>query len=72
MTDEYVGEDTIKVLLTEYSNWIVTTDILKYFDEEIKTNITIFINASTLKNYLSKVIIMFKDKFPKYCAWEEP
>ena len=32
MTEEYVEEDNIKVLLTEYSNWLDTTSIPKYFD----------------------------------------
>ena len=60
ITEEYVEEDNIKSLLTEYSNWLATTAITKYFDEDLKSNSTIFINASTLENYLSKVIIMLK------------
>ena len=31
-----------------------------------------FSNGSTLRNYLSKVIFISKDIFPKHCAWEEP
>ena len=42
MTEEYIEEDIIKVLLTEYINWLSTTAIPKYFDEDIKSNITIF------------------------------
>ena len=70
MTEEYVEEDNIKVLLTEYSNWLVTTAINKYFDEDLKIKSTTFINSSTLKNYLRKIIIIFKDKFIKHCTWE--
>ena len=69
MTEEYVEKDNIKFLLTEYSNWLVTNAIPKYFYEDLKSNSTIFLNASTLMNYLSKVIIILKDKFPKHCAW---
>ena len=65
MTEEYVEEDNIKVLLTDYSNCLYTTDITKYFDEDLKSNSTLKPNTSTLKNYLSKVILMLKDKFPK-------
>ena len=71
MTQEYVDYDSIKLLLTQYSNWLSITAITKYFDEDLKSNSTIFLNSSTLKNYLSKVIIMLKDKFTKYCDWEE-
>ena len=71
MTEEYVDKENIKVPLTDYSNWLATIDITKYFDEYLQSNSTININASTLKNYLSKVVLMFKDKFPKHCAWEE-
>ena len=35
MTDEYVEEDNMEVLLTDYSNWLSTTVIPKYFDEDI-------------------------------------
>ena len=68
MTEEYIEEDNIKVLLNEYSNWITTNAIPKYFYEDIKSNNTIFLNASTLHNYLSKVIIILKDKSPKHCV----
>ena len=67
MTEDYVEEDNIKVLLTEYSNWLATTAIPKNFDENLKINISLFINTSNLQNYLSKVIITLKDKFPKQC-----
>ena len=72
MTEEYVEEDNIKVLLTEYSNWLATTASPKYFDEDLNSNRNIFLNASTLKNYLSEAIIVLKYKSPKHCAWEEP
>ena len=71
MTEEYVEEDKIKFLWTEYSNWISNTVISKYFDEDLKITRNIFINKITLHNYLSKVIIILEDKFTKYCAWEE-
>ena len=72
MTEKYVEEDNIKLLLTEYSNWRATTAIPKYFDAELNINSTLFINTSTLKNCLIMIIIMLKDKFRKHCAWEEP
>ena len=72
MTEDYVEEDNIRVLLTEYRNWLATTDIPTYFYKDLKSNITTFLNTSTLRNYLSKVIIMLKAKFPKHCDWEEP
>ena len=52
MTDDYVEGDNIKFLLTEYYNWLITTSITKYFDEDLKSNSNLFINASTMKNYL--------------------
>ena len=48
MTEEYVEEDNIKGLSTDYSNWLDTKSITKYFDESIKSNRTINTNASTL------------------------
>ena len=72
MTEDYVEEDNIKVLLPEYSNWLFITAITKYFDEDLKSNINIFLNTSTLKNYPRKFIIILRKKFPKHCAWEEP
>ena len=72
MTEQYVEEDNIKVLLTDYINWLANTAIPKYFDEYLKSNSTPELKTSTLKNYLSKVTIMLKEKFPKHCAWEEP
>ena len=68
-TEDYVEEDNIKVLLTEYSNWLSTTAIPKYFDEDLHNNSTLFINTITLNNSLSKVIIMLRDNFTKHCAW---
>ena len=68
MTEDYVEEDNIKSLLTEHSNWLATTLILKFFDKDLKSNITIFINTSTLENYLIKFIIMLRDKFPNHCV----
>ena len=70
-TEDYVEEDNIKVILTDYSNWLVTTYIPKYFDEDLKSNRTIKLSTGTLKNYLSKVILMLKDKFPNPYDWEE-
>ena len=70
-TEEYVEEDNIKVLFIDYSNWLATTAIPKHFDEDLKSNSTLNINANTLKNDLSKVILMLKDNIPKHCAWEE-
>ena len=70
MTEDCVEEDDIKVLLTEYSNWLSTMAIPKYFDEDININITLFINASIVNNNLSKFTIMLKYKFPNHCAWE--
>ena len=70
MTEEYGEEDNIRVLLTYYSKWLATTDIPKYFDEDLQSNRIPKFNTSKTKNYLSKVIIMLKDKFPNHCAWE--
>ena len=72
MTDKYVEEDNIKVLLTDYSKWLATTCIPKYFNGDIKSNSTLNFNAITLNIYLRKVILMLKDKFPKNCDWVEP
>ena len=72
MTEYYVEEDNIKFLLNEYSNWIATTSIPDYFDEDLKSNSTIFLNAITMNNYLSNVIIMFKDKFESTIPGENP
>ena len=60
MTEDYAEEDKIKALLTDCSKWLSTTAIPKYFDEDLKINRTININAITLKNYLIKVILIFK------------
>ena len=60
MTEEYVEEDNIKFLFTEYRNWLSTTDIHKYFDEYLNSNRAIFLNSSTPKNYISKIIITLK------------
>ena len=59
MTEEYVEEDNIKSLLTDCSNWVSTTAIPKYFDENLKSKRTININEITIMNYLSKVVLMF-------------
>ena len=71
-TQEYVEEERIKILLTDYINWLSTTDIHKYFDGDLQSNNTFKLNASTLKNDIRKVILMLKDKFAKHCAQEEP
>ena len=69
MTEYYVEEDHIKVLLTDYSNWLAATAISEYFDKYLQSNSTFNLNASTLKNYLSKFILMLKDNFLKHYAW---
>ena len=71
MTEDYVEEGNIRVTLNDSSNWISTTYITKYFDEYLKSNSTLKLNSSTLKNYLSKLILMLKDKFTNHCPWEE-
>ena len=70
MTEDYVQKDKIKDLLTDYSNWLVTTDINKYFDKYLQSNSIINPNERTLDNYLSMVILILKDKFLKHCTWE--
>ena len=67
MTEKYVEEDKIKVIWTDYSNWIATTTIPKYFDEDLQSNRNLKLNSSTLNNYLSKFILILKDRFPKHC-----
>ena len=57
-TEEYVEEDKIKIRLTDYSNWLTTTSITKYFDEYLKSNRTIKLNSSTLKIFFSKLILI--------------
>ena len=68
ITDYYIEADNIKVLLTDYSNFLATTYIHKFFNKKIHSNSTTKLNTSTLNNYLSKVILMLKDKFPKNCV----
>ena len=68
MTEEYLDEDNTKVILTNYMNWLAIAAIHKYFDEYLKINRTLNINAIPLKNYLSKVILMLKYKFPNRFA----
>ena len=41
-TEDYAEEYIIKFLLTEYSNWISTTAIPEYFDENLMSNSTTF------------------------------
>ena len=72
MTEEYVEEDNIKFPLTDYSNWIATPSIPKYYDENLWSNSTLKLNAITLKNYLRKFILIIKEKLSKNCSWEEP
>ena len=72
MTEDYLEEDNIRVILTDYSNWLATTDITEYFDGYININSTLKINTITLKNYLRKVFLVLKEEFPNHCAWEEP
>ena len=35
MTEYYIEEDNIKVVLTSYSHWLPITAIAKYFDEDL-------------------------------------
>ena len=72
MNEEYVEEDNIKVLLTDYSNWIATITFVICFDEDLRSNSTLKLNTTTLNHYLSKVILMLKEKFLNHCAWLEP
>ena len=69
--EEYLEEDNIKFVLIDYSNWIATTAIPKFFDEDLKSNRTFNLNTIILDNYIIKFILMLKGKFPKHCAWEE-
>ena len=62
----------MKVLLTDYSNRIITTAITDFLDEDLQSKITLKLNKSTLHNYLGKLILALKEKFPKHCVWEEP
>ena len=68
MTEEYVEENNIQLILTDYSNLIFTTAIHKYFDENFHINRTFKINATTLKNYIRNFILMLKYKFTNHCA----
>ena len=68
VNEEYVEEYNTKVILTYYSNQLSTTAISKYFDDDLKSNITLKLNTSTFENYISKVNIMLKCKFPKNYA----
>ena len=61
MTDEYVEEDNIKLLLPDYSNWISTIAITSIYS-------TLKINTSNLNNYLRKFILMLEETFPKHYA----
>ena len=54
-------------ILLDYSNWLATTAIPKYFDEDLKSNITLKLNSNTLNDYINKVILMLKYKFPNHC-----
>ena len=68
MTKEYVEEDNKKVLLTDYSSWVATTAIPKFFDQDLQSNSTLKINSSTLNNDIGKVVLILKDRFPKHCV----
>ena len=70
MAEEYVEEDNIEFILTDYINWIPTTSIPKYSDEKLRSNSTLKLNVITLKNYIRNVILTLKEKFPKNCDWE--
>ena len=58
MIEQHVEEDNTKLLLTDYSNWIFTTVVNKFFDEDFQINRTLNLNTSTPKKYLIKVIIV--------------
>ena len=64
MTVEYVEEDDIKVLFTDYSKWLDTTAIPKFLYDNLKRTRNIILNTSTLKNNLSKLILTLKEMFP--------
>ena len=64
MTVEYVEEDDIKVLLTDYINWIDTTAIPKFLYGNLERNRNIILNTRTLKNNISKLILTLKEMFP--------
>ena len=68
MTEDYAEEDKIKFLLNDYSNWLTTTSISQYFNEDLNSNRTINLNEINPNNYLIKVIIMLKDNFLKHCV----
>ena len=63
ITEEYVEEYNMQVILTSYINWLVTTSIPKYFDEDLKSNSTLNLNTITVKNYISKVVLIRKTSF---------
>ena len=64
MTEDYLEEDNIKVLLNYYSNWPSTTVIHTYFDSDLKSNTTIKINSITLNNYV-RTFVHVKRQFYK-------
>ena len=69
MTNKYVDVDNIKFLLPYYNIWLSTTTFPTYFDQDLNSKSTLKLNASTMNNYLSKVILMLKHKFTNYCAF---
>ena len=70
-SEDYIQEENIKIILTDYSNCLTTTSIPKFFDGDLQSNSNPKINAITLKNYLREAILMLKDNFTKKCAWEQ-
>ena len=48
--EEDVAKGNIKLLRTDYSKWISTTEIQQFFDKYCQNNRTLDINASNLNN----------------------
>ena len=65
MTKKYVEEDKIKVLLTDYSNCLITTYIANYFDEDLKSKITLNINERTPEELSKKFHLNVEGQFSK-------
>ena len=67
-TAEYVEQYNIKVSVTDYSNWLATTGVTKFFDEYLQSNRNLNLNTSTLEYYLNKFILIPYEKVPNNCA----
>ena len=53
-TEDVTEEYKIKYLITDCSNWLDTTSILKFFNGNLQSNINLNINARTMNNYVNK------------------